>query len=290
METGSDSCDSNEVIEVDGSDAEEDATMYLEWVRSCPHLRPFARAEMLARAVADSPPIARAELLARAVSATGNHRTAPADVLSMQYWADERPRVSARLLAALITTDETNRVARSPGHVRNEVTPNRGSIVMRNGRTANRGARLLADLIAPEETSRVAGSAGHVRNQVTPNRGTNGTRNGRTPSRGARLLANLVATEETSRVARSAGHVRNEVTSHRGTIAMGNVRTPSRGHPHVHAPGAVHPFDQVQHTIVPVFTLDDRMIAWREALPRRGDDSAERSGPGASLGEAGLTQ
>jgi hypothetical protein len=31
--------------------------------------------------------------------------------------------------------------------------------------------------------------------------------------------------------------------------------------------GVVHPYDQVHHAIVPVFTLDDRMIAWREALP-----------------------
>jgi len=85
METGSDSSDLVEVIEVDGPDAEDDVAVYEGWVRSCPHLRPLARAELLARAVAVSPPIARAELLARAVAAIGNHPAAPAVILSLQY-------------------------------------------------------------------------------------------------------------------------------------------------------------------------------------------------------------
>lgn len=200
METGSESSDANEVIEVDGPDVEDDVTIYEGWVRSCPYLRPFSRAEMLARAVAVSPPIARAELLARAVAAIGNHPTAPAAILSMQYWADRRPPIPARL---------------------------------------------LADLIAAEETSRGAMSSRHARNEVTPNR---------------------------------------------GTMVMGNGLTPSTGTLHVHALGVVHPFDQVQHTILPVFTLDNRMIAWQEALPAGTDVAAEPPESVASAGDAGLAK
>ena len=200
METGSDSSDSVEVIEVDGPDAEDDVAVYEGWVRSCPHLRPLARAELLARAVAVSPPIARAELLARAVAAIGNHPAAPAVILSLQYWADERPRIPAR------------------------------------------------------------------------------------------LLANLIATETTGTVATSSGQVRNEVRLNRGTMTRRNDLTPNRGTLHVHALGVLHPFDQVQNAIVPVFTLDDRMIAWREALPPCADDTAEPPESVASAGDAGLAK
>jgi hypothetical protein len=182
METGSFSSDSVEVIEVDGPDLDQDVTVYEGWVRSCPQL----------------PPTAGAELLARAVVALGNHPVSPAVTPSLQYWAAQRPRIPARL---------------------------------------------LADLIAAE-----------------------------TPSRGATYSAN----------------VRNEATPNRGTPAMGNDLTPNKGTLHLHAMGFAHPFDQVQHTIVPVFTLGNRMIAWREALTPRVDDAAEPPDSDTSVGGVGL--
>jgi hypothetical protein len=54
--------------------------------------------------------------------------------------------------------------------------------------------------------------------------------------------------------------------------------------------GVVHPYDQVHHAIVPVFTLDDRMIAWREALPPHPDDAREPSESDASAGDVGLAK
>jgi hypothetical protein len=184
MEAGSDSSDSVEVIDVDGPDVEEDITVYEGWVRSCPYL----------------PPIARAELLAGAVAAIGNHPVSPAVTRSLQYWADQRPRIPARILADLISTETPSRGATSPVQVRNEVVPKGGTLARRN--------------------------------DLAPNRGTL----------------------------------------------------------HVHALGVVHPFDQVQHTIVPVFTLGDRMIAWREALPPRAYDAEEPPQLAASAGDVGLVE
>jgi hypothetical protein len=170
METNSYSSDSVEVIEVEGPDLEQDVTVYEGWVRNCPHL----------------PPTARAELLARAVVALGNHPVSGTVTRALQYWAEQRPGIPARL---------------------------------------------LADLIAAE-----------------------------TPGTGATYCG---------------AHVQNEVKPNRGTL-------------HLHAMGVTHPFDQVQHAIVPVFTLGNRMIAWREALTPRAGDAAEQPDSDDSVGEVGL--
>jgi hypothetical protein len=60
-----------------------------------------------------------------------------------------------------------------------------------------------------------------------------------------------------------AAHVPNDVTPNRGTLAA-------------HVQNVVHPFDQVEHTIIPVFSQGDMMIAWQEALPPRVEDAANR--------------
>jgi hypothetical protein len=171
MESGSESTGSVEVIDVDGPDVEPEVEVYEGWVRRCPTL----------------PPIARAELLARAVVAFGNHQFAPEITRGLQYWADQRPRIPARLLANLIQNETPSLRATSFAHVQNEVTPNRGTL-------------------------------------------------------------------------------------------------------HEHAVMVVHPFDQVRRTIVPVFTLDNTMIAWREALPPRADDAAEPPEFNASAGDVGHAQ
>ena len=99
------------------------------------------------------------------------------------------------------------------------------------------------------------------------------------------LLVDLIVAETDNRGATSAAHhVRNVVTPKRRTFDSGNDVKHNRGTLHGHVPFAVHPFEQVHNTIVPVFTLGDRMIAWREALPPRAPpDSA------ASVGNVALT-
>jgi hypothetical protein len=88
------------------------------------------------------------------------------------------------------------------------------------------------------------------------------------------MWANLIATETPNRGASSATHVPNDVMTNRGTLAIGNDVTPNEGTLAVHVLSVVHTFDQVQHTIVPVFTLGNRMMVPREALPPRPDDDA----------------
>jgi hypothetical protein len=95
-----------------------------------------------------------------------------------------------------------------------------------------------------------------------------------------RLLTDLIGSEMPNRSATSFAYVGNDATPNRGALAA-------------HVPFAVHPFDQVQHTIVPVFTLGDRMIAWREALPPlppRVADASESPESEASEDDVALSQ
>jgi hypothetical protein len=177
MDTGSDSSDLVEEIELDDSDVDEDNTLYEAWVRSCPYLSP----------------IARAELLARAAGGFNIGPGAPRATREVQYWADQRPRIPT-----------------AP----------------------------LYDLIANETHS--------------------------------------------SRV--------NDTTHNRGTLTMQNEMAPNSGTLHFHGFGVVHPFDQVLNTIVPVFTLGDKMIAWRESLPPRADDAAGTPESDGSAGDVGLAK
>jgi hypothetical protein len=111
------------------------------------------------------------------------------------------------------------------------------------------------------------------------------------PSIPGRLLTDLMAAETHNSGATSADqHVRNEVTPKRASFTMAFDVTPNNGARHAHVPFAFHPFEQVQNTIVPVFTLGDRMIAWREALPPRIDDAANPPESVASAGVVALTQ
>jgi hypothetical protein len=111
------------------------------------------------------------------------------------------------------------------------------------------------------------------------------------PSIPVRLLADLMAAETHNRGATSAAYdVRNQVTPRRGTYAVGNDFTPNRGTLAAHSLYFLHPFDQVENTIVPVFDLGDRMIAWREALPPPVDEATQPLESEASAGDVALTQ
>ena len=190
------------MIEVDGTDSDDDVAVYENWVQSCPRLAPITRVNLLAAAVAASPPIARAELFAQAVAAIANHPATVPIPPAIHYWADQGPRIPARLLADLIGTEMTEMTSRGATfrHVRNSVRPKRRTMVTRHDLTLNRQTLQVDDLVV------------------------------------------------------------------------------------------LHPFDQVHNAIVPVFTLDDRMIAWREALPPHPDDDREPSESDASAGDVGVAK
>jgi hypothetical protein len=103
-----------------------------------------------------------------------------------------------------------------------------------------------------------------------------------------RILTGLIATGTPTRGTTRNAHVRNDLRPN-VAIAANEVANMGTLHAH-HALSFGQPFDQVHNNIVPVFNLDDRMIAWREALPPSVADVAEPPESDDSEEEVALSQ